>query len=35
MLSQRGHTDSRIEKILGTNLLRVSETTWVGNGRAA
>jgi microsomal dipeptidase-like Zn-dependent dipeptidase len=28
MLSARGHTDGRIEKILGANLLRVFTDTW-------
>jgi microsomal dipeptidase-like Zn-dependent dipeptidase len=28
MLSARGHTDARIEKILGANLVRVFSDTW-------
>jgi microsomal dipeptidase-like Zn-dependent dipeptidase len=28
MLSSRGHTDARIEKVLGANLLRVFSETW-------
>ena len=28
MLSARGHHDARIEKILGTNLVRVFSETW-------
>lgn len=28
LLSRRGHSDSRIEKILGTNFLRVADSVW-------
>ncbi len=28
MLSSRGHSDARIEKILGANLLRLFSDTW-------
>jgi membrane dipeptidase len=30
MLSSRGHPDSRIEKVLGANLVRVFSDTWTG-----
>lgn len=30
MLSDRGHSDARIEKIIGRNLLRVFSETWTG-----
>jgi membrane dipeptidase len=30
MLSARGHSDARIEKILGANLVRVFSDTWKG-----